>query len=329
MARTGPPSPRLWTACGSARPPEEVHAAAGMLTVSLPIGTLLDRVTSWMGERRQSRALRTGFTAIKGAFALGILDHKRAIVTGAGQGIGRGIAVRFAAEGAAVGVADISADNARAVVREIEAAGGAATALAMDVRDRAAVEQAISDFAGPRYELDILVNNAGVIRTGPFLEIDGACWDYVMDVNCKGTLWCSQAAATAMIEQGRGGRIINLASQAGRRGEANAVVYCASKASIVSMTQSMALALAAHGITVNALAPGIVDTPMWDDIDRRATQARGEPTGEAKRRAVSTIPIGRIGRPEDVAGAALFLASGDGEYVTQQCLNVDGGNWPS
>ena len=260
---------------------------------------------------------------------MGILDHKRAVVTGAGQGIGRGIAVRFAAEGAAVGVADISSDNARAVVREIEAAGGAATALVMDVRDRSAVGQAISDFAGPRYDLDILVNNAGVIRTGPFLEIDGAYWDYVMDVNCKGTLWCSQAAATAMIKQGRGGRIINLASQAGRRGEANAVVYCVSKASIISMTQSMALALAAHGITVNALAPGIVDTPMWDDIDRRATQARGEPIGEARRRAVSTIPVGRIGRPEDVAGAAVFLASGDGGYVTQQCLNVDGGNWPS
>ena len=124
---------------------------------------------------------------------MGVLDHKRAVVTGAGQGIGRGIAVRFAAEGAAVGVADISSDNARAVVREIEAAGGAATALVMDVRDRSAVGQAISDFAGPRYELDILVNNAGVIRTGPFLEIDGAYWDYVMDVNCKGTLWCSQA----------------------------------------------------------------------------------------------------------------------------------------
>ena len=260
---------------------------------------------------------------------MGVLDHKRAVVTGAGQGIGRGIAVRFAAEGAFVGVADISGDNALAVVREIEAVGGSATALVVDVRGRTAVEQAISDFAGPRHELDILVNNAGVIRTGPFLEIDGADWDYVMDVNCKGTLWCSHAAATAMIKQGRGGRIINLASQAGRRGEANAVVYCASKASIISMTQSMALALAAHGITVNALAPGIVDTPMWDDIDRRATQARGEPIGEARRRAVSTIPVGRIGRPEDVAGAAVFLASGDGEYVTQQCLNVDGGNWPS
>jgi D-sorbitol dehydrogenase (acceptor) len=150
-----------------------------------------------------------------------------------------------------------------------------------------------------------------------------------MDVNCKGTLWCSQAAATAMIRQGRGGRIVNISSQSGRRGEAGSLVYCASKASIISMTQSMALALAAHAITVNALAPGIVDTPMWDDIDRQATQARGELIGEAKRRAVSTIPVGRIGRPEDVAGAALFLASGDGEYVTQQCLNVDGGNWPS
>jgi NAD(P)-dependent dehydrogenase (short-subunit alcohol dehydrogenase family) len=260
---------------------------------------------------------------------LGILDHKRAIVTGAGQGIGRGIAVRFAAEGATVGVADMSTDNAWAVAREIEAAGGTATALVVDVRDRTAVEQAIFDFAGPRSELDILVNSAGVIQTQRFLEIDAACWDYVMDVNCKGTLWCSQAAATAMIRQGRGGRIVNISSQSGRRGEAGSLVYCASKASIISMTQSMALALAAHAITVNALAPGIVDTPMWDDIDRQATQARGELIGEAKRRAVSTIPVGRIGRPEDVAGAALFLASGDGEYVTQQCLNVDGGNWPS
>lgn len=265
----------------------------------------------------------------KECLTLGILDNKRAIVTGAGQGIGRGIAVRFGAEGATVGVADISAENARAVAREIEAAGGAATALVIDVRDRTAVEQAIYDFAGPRSELDILVNNAGVIQTGPFLEIDGAYWDYIMDVNCKGMLWCSQAAATGMITQGRGGRIINMASQAGRRGEANALAYCASKACVISMTQSMALALAPYAITVNALAPGVMDTPMWDDIDRRATQARGEPIGEAKRRAVSTIPVGRMGRPEDVAGAALFLASEDGEYVTQQCLNVDGGNWPS
>jgi D-sorbitol dehydrogenase (acceptor) len=177
--------------------------------------------------------------------------------------------------------------------------------------------------------LDILVNNAGLGRFGPFLELEEAGWDLMFDVNCKGLLWCSQAGGRAMIEQGTGGKIINIASQAGRRGEALALAYCASKACVISMTQSIALALAPYGINVNALAPGVVDTPFWEDVDRQFAKIMDLPVGEPKRRAVAAIPLGRIERPEDVAGAAVFLASADGDYVTQQCVNVDGGNWPS
>jgi len=214
------------------------------------------------------------------------------------------------------------------VAAEIAGAGGAAAAVAADVRRpeqaRAMVEEAKRRFGG----LDILVNNAGVGKIIPFLETSERDWDLMFDVNCKGLLWCSQAAARAMIEQGRGGRIVNLASQAGRRGEALVLAYCASKAAVISMTQSMALALAPHRITVNAVAPGVVDTPFWEEVDRQFARLLDLPVGEPKRRAVAGIPLGRIEQPEDVAAAVAFLVSPDADYITQQCLNVDGGNWP-
>lgn len=148
-------------------------------------------------------------------------------------------------------------------------------------------------------------------------------------MNCKGMLWCCQAVANEMITVGRGGKIVNIASQAGRRGEANGLVYCASKAAVISMTQSMALSLAPHNINVNAIAPGIIATPMWDKIDLILSAQMGHAVGEARAQAVSKVPMARIGLPDDVAGAAVFLASSDGDYITQQCINVDGGNWPS
>jgi D-sorbitol dehydrogenase (acceptor) len=132
-----------------------------------------------------------------------------------------------------------------------------------------------------------------------------------------------------MIEQGRGGKIINLASQAGRRGEALVLAYCASKACVISMNQSMGLALAPHRINVNAIAPGIVDTPFWEEVDKQFANLLNMEVGEPKRTFSATIPLGRIEQPEDVTGAAVFLASSDSDYITQQCLNVDGGNWPS
>jgi D-sorbitol dehydrogenase (acceptor) len=256
------------------------------------------------------------------------LEGKVAAVTGAGSGMGRAIAQAYAREGAKVLIADIDLDAAEDGAGAIAAGGGDASAIRIDVRDRAQaqamVDAAIERFGG----LDILVNNAGVGRIVPFLETTNEDWDFMFDVNCKGLLWCSQAAARQMIAQGRGGKIINLASQAGRRGEALVLAYCASKACVINMTQSMALALAEHRINVNGIAPGIVDTPFWVEVDRQFAKLLGWEIGEPKRRFVESIPLGRIEQPEDVTGAAIFLASSDSDYMTQQTLNVDGGNWP-
>ncbi|HEV7663917.1 MAG TPA: SDR family NAD(P)-dependent oxidoreductase, partial [Chloroflexota bacterium] len=218
---------------------------------------------------------------------LGRLDGKSAIVTGAGSGIGRGIALRLASEGARVVVADISESNATTVADEIRGAGGEVSVGVVDVRQRAQVDalidQAVRTFGG----LDIVVNNAGVGKIVPFLETTEQDWDFMFDINCKGLLFVSQAAARVMIDQGRGGKIVNLASQAGRRGEAMVLAYCASKAAVISMTQSMALALAPNKINVNAVAPGIVDTPFWEEVDRQFARLNNLPVGEPKRRAVA------------------------------------------
>jgi acetoin reductase-like protein len=255
------------------------------------------------------------------------LEGKVAAITGAGSGMGKAIAQAYAREGAKVVVADLNLESAQKVADEI-AAGGEAIAIQTDVRDQAQaqgmVDAAVAGFGG----LDILVNNAGVGKIIPFLETTNEDWDFMFDVNCKGMLWCSQAAARQMIEQGRGGKIINLASQAGRRGEALVLAYCASKACVISMTQSIALALAPHKINVNGIAPGIVDTQFWVEVDKQFAKLFGWEIGEPKRKFVEAIPLGRIEQPEDVTGAAIFLASSDSDYMTQQTLNVDGGNWP-
>lgn len=257
------------------------------------------------------------------------LQSKVAIVTGGAQGMGRAICLRYAQEGANVVVADLNLAGAQKVVDEIAGMGGKAVAVQVDVRNQEQVQRmvdaAVEQFGG----LDILVNNAGVGKIIPFLETTEQDWNLMFDINCKGLLWCSQAAAKVMIAQGRGGKIINLASQAGRRGEALVLAYCASKACVISMNQSMALALAEHKINVNAIAPGIVDTPFWDEVDRQFAKLLGWEVGEPKRKFTAMIPLGRIEQPEDVAGVAAFLASSDADYITQQCFNVDGGNWPS
>ena len=257
------------------------------------------------------------------------LENKVAIVTGGAQGMGRAISLRLAQEGAKVLVADLQQEGAQKVADEITGAGGQAAAVAVDVRDQAQVQAMVDAAVGQLGGLDILVNNAGVGKIIPFLETTERDWDFMFNVNCKGLLWCSQAAARVMIEQGRGGKIINLASQAGRRGEAFVLAYCASKACVINMTQSMALALAEHKINVNAIAPGVVDTPFWVEVDKQFARLMNLPEGEPKRRAIEQIPLGRIEQPEDVAGVAAFLASSDADYMTQQTINVDGGNWPS
>jgi len=257
------------------------------------------------------------------------LQGKVAIVTGGGQGMGRAISLAYAREGASVLVADVNDAGANAVAQEIRSADGRAEAVKVDVRDQAQV-QAMVDTAVDRLGgVDILVNNAGVGKIIPFLETTETDWDWIFGINCKGLLFCSQAAAKQMIAQGRGGKIVNMASQAGRRGESLVLAYCASKAAVISMTQSIALALAEHKINVNGIAPGIVDTPFWDEVDRQFAKLLNMEIGEPKRTFVKSIPLGRIEQPEDVTGAAIFLASSDSDYMTQQTLNVDGGNWPS
>ncbi|MFN8491290.1 MAG: L-iditol 2-dehydrogenase [Caldilineaceae bacterium] len=257
------------------------------------------------------------------------LQNKIAIVTGGAQGMGRAIGLRYAREGAQVVVADLKIDGAQQVVEEIKQAGGQGLAVAVDVRNQTQVQQLVDTTVAQFGGVDILVNNAGVGKIIPFLETTEKDWDLMFDINCKGLLWCSQAVARQMIQQGRGGKIINLASQAGRRGEALVLAYCASKACVISMTQSMALALAEHKINVNAIAPGIVDTPFWVEVDKQFAKLLGWPEGEPKRRFTASIPLGRIEQPEDVANMAAFLASAEADYITQQCFNVDGGNWPS
>lgn len=161
------------------------------------------------------------------------------------------------------------------------------------------------------------------------LEVTEESFDKQFAVNTKGLFFTLQAVAQWMVEQGRGGKIINMASQAGRRGEALVSVYCASKAAVISLTQSSGLDLIKHAINVNGIAPGVVDTPMWEAVDALFARYENRPLGEKKRLVSEAVPFGRMGLPEDHTGAAVFLASADSDYVVAQTLNVDGGNWMS
>ena len=254
------------------------------------------------------------------------LERKVAVVTGGARGIGAGICRRYADEGARVAVADILADEAQALAQEI---GPGAFGLQLDVTQRASIEAMVETVVGRAGGIDILVNNAAIFDMAPLLEITEASYDHQFAVNVKGLLFTLQAVAAHMVEQGRGGKIINFASQAGRRGEPLVAVYCASKAAVISITQSAGLALTKHGINVNGIAPGVVDTPMWDQVDALFAKYEGLPIGEKKRQVGAAVPYGRMGLPEDLTGAAVFLASADADYVVAQTLNVDGGNWMS
>jgi D-sorbitol dehydrogenase (acceptor) len=254
------------------------------------------------------------------------LEHKVAVVTGGARGIGAAICRRYADEGASVAVADILADEAEALAREI---GRGAFAVQLDVTKRASIDAMVETVVGRAGSIDILVNNAAIFGMAPLLEITEASYDQQFAVNVKGLLFTLQAVAAQMVRQGRGGKIVNFSSQAGRRGEPLVAVYCASKAAVISLTQSAGLALIKHGINVNGIAPGVVDTPMWDQVDALFAKYEGLPIGEKKRQVGAAVPLGRMGTPEDLTGAAVFLASADADYVVAQTLNVDGGNWIS
>ena len=254
------------------------------------------------------------------------LSGKTAIVTGGARGIGAAICRRYAAEGARVVIADRLEAESAALAGEL---GGGSFAVTLDVTSSTSIGAMVKNVVARTGGIDILVNNAAIYDLAPLLELSEESYDTVFAVNVKGLLFTLQAVARQMVDQKRGGKIINLSSQAGRRGEALAAVYCASKAAVISLTQSAGLALIEHHINVNAIAPGVIDTPMWDHVDRLFAAREGRPIGEKKRLVGEAVPYGRMGRPDDLAGTAVFLASGDADYIVAQTLNVDGGNWMS
>jgi len=251
---------------------------------------------------------------------------KSVMITGAARGIGRTFAEAFAAEGATVAIADIDLARAEASAREI---GPKAYAVKLDVTDQASIDAAVAAVTARAGGLDILINNAALFDAAPIVEITRASYDKLFAVNVAGSLFTLQAAAKAMIAQGRGGRIINMASQAGRRGEPLVAVYCATKAAIISLTQSAGLDLIRHRINVNAIAPGVVDGEHWDGVDALFAKYENLKPGEKKRMVGEAVPYGRMGTAQDLVGMALFLASPEAEYIVAQTYNVDGGNWMS
>jgi D-sorbitol dehydrogenase (acceptor) len=252
------------------------------------------------------------------------LAGKTALITGAARGIGLELARAYIAEGATVALADINAD---AVAKAAADLGPKAIGIQMDVTQQASIDAGFAAAVAQMGHLDILINNAALFSASPIVEIERATYDKLFAVNVAGTLFCTQAAARHMIAQGKGGKIINMASQAGRRGEGLVAVYCATKAAVISLTQSAGLDLIQHGINVNAIAPGVVDGEHWDGVDAFFAKYENRPFGEKKRLVGAAVPFGRMGTAADLTGMAIFLATPDADYIVAQTFGVDGGNW--
>lgn len=254
------------------------------------------------------------------------LKGKTALITGAARGIGLAFARAYVAEGARVAIADIDLPRAKAAAAQI---GASAVAVQMNVADQTSIDTGLAEAIAALGQIDVLINNAAVFSAAPIAEITREDYQRVFDINVAGTLFTLQAVAAHMIERGIKGRIINMASQAGRRGESLVAVYCASKAAVISLTQSAGLNLIAHGINVNAIAPGVVDGEHWDGVDAFFAKYEGKAPGQKKQEVGAAVPFGRMGTAEDLTGMAVFLASDDAAYVVAQTYNVDGGNWMS
>lgn len=254
------------------------------------------------------------------------LAGKTALITGAARGIGLAFAEAYLREGARVALADIDLDRAAA---EAERLGPQVVAVKMDVSRQDSIDRAVLETVATLGRIDILINNAAVFTAAPIVEITREDYRRTFDINVAGTLFTMQAVARHMIDRGIRGRIINMASQAGRRGEPLVAVYCATKAAVISLTQSAALNLIAHGINVNAIAPGVVDGEHWDGVDAFFARYEGKAPGQKKAEVGAGVPYGRMGRAEDLTGMAVFLASDDAGYIVAQCYNVDGGQWMS
>jgi NAD(P)-dependent dehydrogenase (short-subunit alcohol dehydrogenase family) len=243
------------------------------------------------------------------------LEQRIAIVTGAGQGIGRAIALGFAREGARVAIADVNEESANTVKNEIEASGERALAIRTDVSNEKSVQAMVEKSLKEFLRVDILVNNAGIFPTSPVEEMSEEDWDRVIGTNLVGAFLCARAIVPKFLEQGTG-RIISLTSGRAFQGAKNGAHYAASKAGIIGFSKSLALELAPHGITVNVICPGITDT----------AQPRGHQTEEQIYAQAQRIPLGRIGQPEDLVGPAVFLASDAAAFITGQTILVNGGS---
>ncbi len=254
------------------------------------------------------------------------LEGKVALVTGGARGIGRAICMAYAQAGAKVAVADLLGAEA---AETADAIGNDAVALELDVTDLASIADGVAAVEGKWGGIDVLVNNAGIFNMCPIGEVTVEDYRRQFDVNVGGTIFTIQAVVPGMRKRGRGGAIINFSSQAGRRGEPNIVVYCSTKAAVISITQSLALELAKDGIRVNAIAPGVIDTPMWDVVDGLFAKYDNLAKGEKKQLVGEAVPLGHMGKPDEVADPCVFLASDEARYITAQTLNVDGGNWMS
>ena len=254
------------------------------------------------------------------------LQNKTALITGGGRGIGLAFARRYVDEGARVAIADVDVDRAQTAAETI---GSQAIAVQMDVADQNSIKLGVAQTIDRLGHIDILINNAAVFTAAPIVDITAEDYQRTFDINVAGTLFTLQAVAKHMIDRGQGGKIINMASQAGRRGESLVAVYCATKAAVISLTQSAGLNLIAHKINVNAIAPGVVDGDHWDGVDAFFAKYEGKPKGQKKREVGDAVPYGRMGQPEDLTAMAVFLASEGADYVVAQTYNVDGGNWMS
>lgn len=254
------------------------------------------------------------------------LQGKHALITGANGGIGLAVTTAYLKEGAVCTAVDLPAEPSTELAALAQQYPNQLHYHSLNVTDTAAVKAFVQSTNQARGVINILFNNAAIFDMAPLLESHEAMYDKLFAVNVKGMFFTMQAVLQGLVDAGQTGSIINLSSQAGRRGESLVSHYCASKAAVISYTQSAALAMAPYGIRVNSISPGVIDTPMWEHVDGLFAKYEGLAKGEKKKAVGLAVPLGRMGVPDDIAGAAVFLASEEARYITAQTLNVDGGN---